>query len=346
MYRVYVRSEARNVPYPLVAPEKPISTSMYDEAADENVATAGGFYHEGAYTALPTAPKDLASPRYDVEAQRTYYDSLLLRFAVIRATLKCTPPLSAIESLTSSHPISFLNSKRAHSEWKRLVSRTDPQMAQIACMDIDSLLRLLRLLTGLMPAMTRSRSVERIRRFGAWAWATLGKCREVGQLGNEEVGEIRELGKIAAGALYGFKDRSGIVYGDPEQAAGKAAPEDEEDLASSSIDKNDQTTHALDDSGDANKQGQADKVEETVLLDMSTRRTADQALEEAKKRLEEELYEDDEAPEDSDLEDELDFENRARATLNMILTIIGELYGQRDLLDLRDVWVVDESSSP
>ncbi|KAF7125195.1 hypothetical protein CNMCM5793_001304 [Aspergillus hiratsukae] len=41
---------------------------------------------------------------------------------------------------------------------------------------------------------------------GAWAWGLLGKCRDVGQLGTEEVGEIRDLGKRAAKILCKMKE--------------------------------------------------------------------------------------------------------------------------------------------
>lgn len=343
------------MPHLLVAPQsiEPISASH--TSAQEGGHENGGYYYDGAYTAGPSTLRQESAPRADSAAQQAYYDSLLLRFAVLRATLKCTPPLSAIESLTSSHPISFpSNSPKAYSEWKNLISQADPQMTQIACMDIDSLFRLLRLLTNLLPAVVRSRSVERIRRSGAWAWASLGKCREVGELGSEEVGELRALGKIAAGALYGFKDRSGIVYGDAESDMGDLTAESEEHQESSSTmgDVNDRVGSSLNDAQDRKLHDQADEADETMSTDGLTLSSAGLALEEAKKRLEEKLGssqseegdgEDGEAFDDSEDEGQggLDFEERARATLDMILTIIGELYGQRDLLELRDEWAIE-----
>ena len=45
-----------------------------------------------------------------------------------------------------------------------------------------------------------------------------------------------------------------------------------------------------------------------------------------------------EGPEDGENEEGDDLEKRALATLDIIVTIVGELYGQRDLLDAREVW--------
>lgn len=36
---------------------------------------------------------------------------------------------------------------------------------------------------------------EKGKNIGAWTWGLLGKCREVGQMGSEEVGVLRKLGK-------------------------------------------------------------------------------------------------------------------------------------------------------
>lgn len=36
------------------------------------------------------------------------------------------------------------------------------------------------------------------RNLGVWAWGLLGRCRDVGQLGSEDVGILRELGKQAS----------------------------------------------------------------------------------------------------------------------------------------------------
>ena len=45
----------------------------------------------------------------------------------------------------------------------------------------------------------------------AWIWGLLGKCREVGQMGSEEVGVVRNLGKRAVWLIR--RIRAGDVTG-------------------------------------------------------------------------------------------------------------------------------------
>lgn len=357
------RSEAKGVPHLLLAPQSVQPSSIYDDTGDDETLKNGGYYYDGAYTAAPTDHVAGSSPDAQPKAQQAYYESLFLRFNLVRATLKCAPPMSAIETLPSSRPISFpSNSRKAYSEWRSLVNKADPQMTQMACIDSESLLTLLKLLTKLIPPIVRSRNVDKIRRLGAWAWASLGKCREVGELGSEEVGELRELGKIAAGALYGFKDRSGVVYGDEEPDADDLSSQDEQQHDTESVVEI-EAFQVQPNQGDLRDEGtlKNDLGEEDATVEKNTEKEGvvpagepapnveDRALEEAKQRLEEQMYaaededEEDQLSETSDVEDEggLDFEKRARAALDMILTIVGELYGQRDLLELRDEWVVE-----
>ncbi|KAL9114898.1 MAG: hypothetical protein Q9227_001141 [Pyrenula ochraceoflavens] len=340
-YLRMVRSEARGIPTLLITPKARDASNVYDDATEEEGNQSGGYYYDGAYTAAPVTAADAVSAEPQSSGtQKAYYDSLLLRFSLIRATLKCTPPLSAIEQLSSSHPISFPStSKKAYIEWGHTVHATDPHMTQMACLDMPSALMLIKLLTKLLPPAIRSRSSPRIDRMGAWTWAALGRCWEVGQLNSEEVGVLRDLGKIAAGALFGFKDRSGRTYGEEEE-----------------------------DESDAHDQSDGTKDEQPAIATMNESESANanntagyrpadeqapdgdkEELEAAKKRLEEKILSHENGPEsdmddDSDDEDDgnkLDFETRARATLDMILTIVGELYGQRDLLVLRDEWAID-----
>ncbi|KAL9617079.1 MAG: hypothetical protein Q9160_008109 [Pyrenula sp. 1 TL-2023] len=361
-YLRMVRSEAKGVPHLLLAPQSAQPTSIYKDSGDDGTLQNGGYYYDGAYTAAPTGHAAVTSLSGRPKAQEAYYESLFLRFNLIRATLKCAPPLSAIEALTSSQPISFpSNAKKAYSEWRSLVNKAEPNMTQMACMDSESLLTLLKLLTKLIPPIVRSRNVDKIRRLGAWAWASLGKCREVGELGSEEVSELREFGKIAAGALYGFKDRSGVVYGDEEEDADDLVSQNEERQDTPSVVENEayQMQTNQDNMKDEGVPEDLDEGGPTLKEDLekggamaaarSPGTTEDQALKEAKQRLEAQVYRAEEEDEDghlsetSDIEDEsgLDFEKRARAALDMILTIVGELYGQRDLLELRDEWAIE-----
>ena len=216
-------------------------------------------------------------------------------------------------------------------------------MTQVACMDMASSLALIRLLTKLLPSFVRSRSNARIDRIGYWIWATMGRCWEVGQLNSEEVGDLRELGKISAGALYGFKDRSGNVYGGEEEHG-----EEEDGL----LDEREEQVVREGEWKVAN--GGEESGSRPMRNDGAGELAEEEILEAAKRRLQDKILGDqptnedrllsEHVPSETDIEDEdaLDFETRARATLDMVLTIVGELYGQRDLLELRDEWTVED----
>lgn len=302
-----------------------------------------GVYADGVYIAPPVSgvggevslkPSDFGDQDLYPEAQMSYYNLLRHRFLLLRSTLKCAPPLDSISALDESHPISLpRNSFMAKKEWRRLLLAVDPQMVQLACMDMDSVLGVLGIMARLMSENFRSGDVERVRRIGAWAWGLLGKCREVGQLGTEEVGEIRDLGKRAVKILQRMRE---------EDEKNELARLDE--ASSVEEDENQQDEHAPE-----------PPEEENVEADDAAK------LEAAKARLQARLQgEDQEKPvaeavqpaveqETADIatEAEADIQNRAidlagqiRAMLDMIITVVGEFYGQRDLLAKREVWGV------
>lgn len=300
-----------------------------------------GTYADGAYVAPREAGANAAvtlqSSQLDEEnlypsAQTSYYNLLRHRFLLLRSTLKCTPPFASVSGLDESHPISFpRHSAAAKKEWRRLLLAVDPQMAQLACMDMDSVLGVLGIMARLMSENFRSGDVERVRRIGAWAWGLLGKCREVGQLGTEEVGEIRDLGKRAVKILQKLKEDEESKWA---MRDGESSSEDEEP-----------TSDKGDPGNTADASGNPD--------------VAAEELEEAKTRLQARLQGGDQgavteadAPGASNTDTENKAETQAEpktsnlarqthAMLDMIITVVGEFYGQRDLLQERETWESD-----
>lgn len=298
-----------------------------------------GTYADGVYVARPptgvdSAPglraNELEDQKFYPETQASYYNLLRHRFLLLRSTLKCTPPVASISALDESHPISFpRHSVAAKKEWRRLLLAVDPHMAQLACMDIDSVLGVLGIMARLMSENFRSGDVERVRRIGAWAWGLLGKCREVGQLGTEEVGEIRDLGKRAVRILQRMK----------EDEESKWGTRDGETLSSE------------------DEQGEPDKATEGAAADGPGAHAPSEELEAARARLQAKLQADDQGlgaegdaadPQlPTDIEGQAESESEAKASslarqthamLDMIITVVGEFYGQRDLLGAREIW--------
>lgn len=263
-------------------------------------------------------------------AQSSYFNLLRHRFLLLRSTLRCTPPATAIAGLDDSHPISLpRNHAPARKEWRRLTLAVDPQMAQLACMDSESVLSVLQVIARGLSDNVRSGDTAGIRRLGAWVWGLLGKCREVGELSTEEVGEIRDLGKRAAKILEKIREA---------EEAGEEAEEEEayEDSTPEKYDQNGQEELAA--------LSTEHKATESDMHDVEMLSDADQPdeLAAAKARLQARLQESEDAVTD-DASNRETRVNQIRAMLDMIITVVGEFFGQRDLLEARETWTGPQS---
>lgn len=341
------RSEAKGVPHILVGPNQVAQLgegNSFEGEEDED----GGYFEDGAFIAVSEpAANPPATADAPPDAQEAYYSSLASRLKELRIFLQKTPPLTAIEALTSDRPISLPpDSAKAQQQWRFLLQSQEPQMAQLACMEMGSILEVVKLLKSLLAGTVRSRSHQKIERLGAWIWGVLGRCNEAGQLGSEEISELRELGKRAVGLLVGIRDRSGISYGNEEEedqviengqeANGEKPVTSQIEIVASSPTTNPVTATA--------------NTSPEIVSDVSE-------LERAKAMLQEKLNTDDhpqsngtlaeegELEEDSIAEGpEMQVDRQILITLDMIVTIVGEFYGQRDLLEFRDIWDGEQSA--
>ncbi|KAJ6079120.1 hypothetical protein N7467_008873 [Penicillium canescens] len=340
-YLRMVRSEANSLPSlffkptPTANPPKPTSDEQQYAKTVEKTKSypRGGFYADEAYIA-PAEDMDPSAAAHSSskidqlypDAQKSYYALLRHRFLLLRSTLRCSPPAEAISALDHAHPISLpRNALSAHKEWRRLLLAVDPQMVQLACMDTDSVLEVLELLARMMSDVVRSEDTERVRRIGAWAWGLLGKSREVGELATEDVGTIRNLGKRAATILQKIQ----------ETENNRSQEEEDSESPVSDLEEMDQLDM---------QDKHVDEIKEEGLpvtaeaRDSSVLDTSEQSqLEAAKARLQAQIQDhaDISDPTESDNEDLL---KQTRALLDMVITVVGEFYGQRDLLEAREIW--------
>ncbi|KAF9886079.1 hypothetical protein FE257_012014 [Aspergillus nanangensis] len=348
-YLRMVRSEANSLPILFTAPvtaQPPNEDTTEKDQPEENQGAEGkehiirgGVYVDGVYVAPRDAP--IPYPEYVEsaysEAQTTYYNLLHHRFLLLRSILKCTPPPAAIAALDDSHPISFpRHSKTARKEWRRLLLEVDPQMVQLACMDMDSVLGVLGILARLTSENIRSGDAQRVRQMGAWAWGLLSKCRDIGQLSTEEVGEIRDLGKRAVKILHKMKEEEVSKQKDQSAVPTEGiTSDDESDDEQAALEGGDDMGHeqeGSDAAADAD-QDMPDAEKETVLAG---------ELEQAKSRLQAQLQtgEDEPPTEDAPMEGDgaVEAVMQTKSMLDMIITVVGEFFGQRDLLQTREVW--------
>lgn len=231
---------------------------------------------------------------------------------------------------------------------------------------------------AVLETLLTSGNLLKRRSIGAWAWGLLAKCRDVGQMGSEEVGVLRDLGKkargIFRGIMAGIEDEEGVEEEEDEMNdEDRQEGEDDEVVAEcedpgsnefvTSNHEDSESSHStenkpiLDHNGTKNTEISPSLSSESSdplaaarqrLLDSlkpsspdayGSKTTADQGTSYG---IEEQKQHDtaDKTDDEGDQQDTGDDDTglMIRATLDMIITIVGEFYGQRDLLDGRLLW--------
>lgn len=158
----------------------------------------GGFYSDGAYTAAPLRGVDTAganSEDEDVDPQEACYAALGTRFLSVRRTLHCAPSASTMASTQALIQAMQLHHAK-HSQWRSLLLYTAPTTTVVASMPQEGVIRGLARLETLLTRKNLLGMTE-AGNLGAWCWALLGRCREVGEMGSEDVGVLRSMGKSA-----------------------------------------------------------------------------------------------------------------------------------------------------
>ncbi|PGH15084.1 hypothetical protein AJ79_02610 [Helicocarpus griseus UAMH5409] len=411
-YLRMVRSEARTLPAIFISKRKTTTSpnkgenpsessatvvaTQVEATATTTTATPSGIYSDGVYIA-PSHPQATAAAAAldtpdEPDPQEIYYNLLHHRFLLLRSTLKCTPPASIISSLGRDRPISLpRQNKRARAEWERIIQNMDPRMAQLACMDMESVLGLLAIVARLLSKTVKGGDKVKVKRLGAWAWGLLGRCREVGEMGSEEVGDVREVGKRAARILVKVREgeeemKGGMENGDEVEEEGGDEGEgqgydDGEDGDGDGVDgtNGENATGTIPESDLGDQQTELGAIPQKEANAETMTGDAQDELEAAKARLQARLQaqqpssdraeagegeiepddnhghddegeegeegEVDDKDEDESYNDSVwgypDVQQYTRAMLDMIISIIGEFYGQRDLLEFRDIWEED-----
>jgi hypothetical protein len=371
------RREAEGIPNLLVAPK----ISTIDNSRDIYANGVGDFrgrYADGTFYAGPDEVEVVEEEEQDVQA--LYFHSILIRYEALRQRLSQTPPLEILQKLGEDTPIYLGQLNAPKVRWWRWKMRTvDPFPAQVAAMDKDSVLGLLRLL-GSGNLLRRGADVE--LSVSRWVWSLLAKLPDRGALNSEEIGLVRELGKKAV--LVGVGLREGNKWDEGMQEVEATYDMDDEDEGYDGVygfggEVEDEKEHDED-----FEEGLADVtglIEVSAVAVEST--SAEAALESSPIPAEGDINVDELAlakarmlgllqPEVEILvadtrsvqADAIDkcvetveatsasakkplvadkseyFKFNSTATVDMILTIAGEMYGQRDLLEFRGGWSV------
>jgi hypothetical protein len=349
------RSEAKTVPTLLIAP------STLNGKSDQSPSDPLGYYADGAYTAAPRPANSGAAEHggdEDTDPQEAYYASLLARFEDLSTRLQNTPPADLI-SLSVGNAAQALNTGY-NSRWRGTLN-TQPSMVLISLLSQETVLQGLRMLET---RLTIERLSER-QSLGLWIWGLLARCRDAGQMGSEEIGILRELGKKAIWLLRVMKAGSQRVEDDKGSHMDSGSEFDGKDKDLEAIQSSDPGTglHGVEPpstpatcdprEGTAGTSfGSGPDLQTAVGLEaaranllaslpsgsaLPTTHTPERASPSASSS----SLPFTSAPGSSEApgsQEATDRSTKPRAVLDMIITIAGECYGQRDLLGGRIVW--------
>ncbi|KAF2757546.1 hypothetical protein EJ05DRAFT_393656 [Pseudovirgaria hyperparasitica] len=310
-----------------------------------------------------------------ISPQEAYYEDLKVRFLQHRALLSTTPPLPRISALKASQPI-WIPDQGQSLQCQAIVEENDPVPAQVASMNIETIFRLLNIVArSLVPGgnITKRQSL--------WIWSLLARLPDAGVMDNWNVHRWRQnIGKRAVILRAVYDERCHQLARRYQLLDENIAWDDANFSNSAEVDQVSERTTV---SGDAIKEDSCgtemvpkdavDEDEEQAMdLESSDEEGEIDELAEAKQELLQALSASEEATQslqmeseslgkqdtDSELkgmsstskksapaEDEEPFPNlNTRVTLDMMITVIGDLYGQRDLLECRADWDEDEES--
>jgi len=246
---------------------------------------------------------------------------------------------------------------KATAKWWLWKMRTsNPKSAQIASMDKSTVLRLLGLITQ---GSTLKRGSEITAGISTWVWSLLARLPDRGELTSEEIGVVRELGKKALLVRMCLQQDQNVERHIQEAEAGYDNGFQEEEVVDYINDEEIQ----LNEVEDIHEEGEVQPATTTIIYDniatqdSSASDTFDRTppsvdssdsgdLAAFKARLLERLHNQEPEvnlePEIPNLEEQSPPQNASRwntqATVDIIVTIAGEVYGQRDLLAFRGTW--------
>lgn len=336
--------------------EDGIDRSIYDEGGlDER-----GFYTEGAYIGAPESDAD-SSMDDQQSPQAVYFQSLLDRFSRLHDQLDSTPPQAALDRLDQNHAYHHSGSRDDGRKWRWRLFNTDPLPAQLASMDKATVFKLLKFILKDNGALgARAKITNRLSR---WIWGLLAKVPVRGELTSEEVGLIRDLGKKA---VYLCVEMRGV---DVRALYAEGADDDDAETPGGDAGVDGAAARGpiigpvMPSAGDGIE---ADKPVENAkpyepMFNMVPNEAALEDINDGDVAAESELaqveamkarllsrLDDDKADTDGDaakavyddaaLEEEERAKENAKITVDMIITVAGEAYGQRDLLEFREEW--------
>jgi hypothetical protein len=369
-----VRSEARGIPNLLVAP-KPSATNGTD--SDEGIEDPRGYYEDGAYVAAPVlgpvkpqgwhghsngdegANDQEFAEISSMSPEAAYTRRILAIFETQRTALR-----SHKSDGTYSEDLGYRNT---YKSFVAMYHRFAPNPDRLIVLQQHIILQMLK---AAIRDLKRRRNVA--KRYSEWIWGLLCALGDVYTLDSDAVSIVRELGKKAVWVGIGY-----IGADEADATAAYEANEDADDKDTEDEtfdddqgDDNEQSSEGIDkivlsvalqQSIVDNKQlprnyiqgrrrntsspeppnEEIQSLAQGSVVVETTHSNAD--VEAARDRLLNKIASDTLTSPENEVQG-LSYkgqdcpDSNTRATIDMIITIAGEMYGQRDLMEFRSVW--------
>ncbi|KAL8801183.1 MAG: hypothetical protein Q9182_004631 [Xanthomendoza sp. 2 TL-2023] len=272
------------------------------------------------------------------DVQEAYYGALRDRFLELRGVLLLLSSSEVDGDGDGGEVAGRLNAGVSGRGWRAVLLYVRPTMMLMARLHHEAVM------AG-VAAVERYLTVRVLGTggtfMGAWAWGLLGRCREVGWMGSEEVGVVRGLGKKARGMVRVME--AGLGGGGEEGGEEGSVTSGEEgglkDFFPSTEEKSPQRIAV----GGATPSSSVQPPSPTApVIDRDEITTAKTRL---LASLPEPIPTSPPQPanptptgETTSSGSMITPQARVAATLDMLITIVGEVFGQRDLLEGRMVW--------
>jgi hypothetical protein len=335
------------VPRVLVAEDHTTSRSV--DETDLYREQTGGWYSDGAYTgaAQPSydSPVGDADDEEELDPQEECYKALLARFDKFRAALSRPPANTspAHSSLTATKLPDAVNSNVARAQAEYCFKKTSPTAWALATASQDDIMLGLSRLKVVLKKTTLVHEGTG-KNLSAWAWVLLAKCRGVGEMNSDEISVLRDLAR--ATLVVAEK-----IMEDVDGAAADGRDGIEQERMDAVDDQTTEADVATKLEGAAEATFEKENAQETIQasveasLDSETGNNGismdvEDLLNARKAELMQQVSDDTDVHK-ADEEEKIRMDSlrkQALATIDIVVTIIGEAFGQRDLLARRQVW--------
>lgn len=294
-----------------------------------------GWYHDGAYTAFvgpATTPSADESPP---TALTLWHTMLLTSFRNLRTTLHSSPPPPAVPVVPTDLP-----QRKRRSLWQQHIFNTSPTPQELWGIDQQTVLKLLSWLTQRLGG-TDKNGIGKY--WSQWLWGLLVRLDNC--LTAEEVCIVRDLGKRCVIIRERMAMRGEYTGFDNRDQADEGSTVEEGEVEEKGVERGGMEEGEVEETeeGDAKEEGEAEEMEEGEVEDKGVDRERAADIPPIASGI---------VPGHQDKPHEPEPGNRGSmdsptgdkdppsfldtlATLDMVVSLVGDFYGQRDLLAQR-----------